>query len=163
MVKKDFGEALTELQDIGHPMLMAPWEQIMEMSEELNLDKEQLKALYDAREKLQEANRPIRTEIDKLRIDMQDIMKGTDAGQLDQALKISGQIHDQQGKIRTNTIKAVFELRKILNAEQQTKIRELFREHREDRMEMKGKGERHNRDGKHGRNPDCGQMEPASE
>lgn len=129
--------------DGGHPFLMAPWERIMEMSEEFNLSKDQLKAIYDVRDNIQEANRLIHKDIEKVRIDLFEIMKGTDAGQLDKALKLSDQIHNFQGKIRTNTLRAVFELKKILSAEQQEQIREFFREHREDRkearMERKGR------------------------
>lgn len=123
--------------DDEHPLLMAPWEKILEMSDELKLDKDQLKLVYDVRDKLHESNRTIRKEIDKLRIDMHAVMQSTSAGDVDNALKVSGQIHENQGKIRSNTIRAIFELKKILTPEQQQQIRENFRDMRRDGMDRR--------------------------
>lgn len=126
--------------DDEHPLLMAPWEKILEMSDELKMDKDQLKLVYEVRDKLQESNRAIHKEIDKLRIDMHAVMQSTNAGDVDNALKVSGQIHDNHGKIRANMIRAIFELKKILTPEQQEQIHEIrenFREMRRDRMDRR--------------------------
>lgn len=127
-------------RDDEHPLLMAPWEKILEMSDEMKLDKDQLKLIYDVRDKLHESNQTIRKEIDKLRIDMHAVMQSTNAGDVDNALKISGQIHENHGKIRSNMIRAIFELKKILTPEQQEQIREIrenSREMRRDRMDRR--------------------------
>ena len=114
------------------------------MAEDFNITETQLNAIYQIREKMQETNRLIHNDVQKLQIDMHELMIQTNPDQLDKALKTSDQIHNLMGKIRTNTIKAVFELKGVLSPEQQKQIRENFREHRK---EMKQRGQRSGRGG----------------
>jgi Spy/CpxP family protein refolding chaperone len=113
-----------------HPILIAPWERIMELADDVNLDDEQLEAIEKARDVLRDLNDTLVDDLDDLRTSLHDIMVQIENADLNSALDVSRKMNDLRGKLHENRIKAAFELKKILTPEQQEQLQEMFREHR---------------------------------
>jgi Spy/CpxP family protein refolding chaperone len=138
----------------GGPLLMAPWEHVLDLAEDIQLNDDQLKAIKKARTTLHELNETVIKELETIREQFHELMLQTDASQLDKALKMSDQMNKLKGQIHLNTVKAAFDIKKVLSPDQQEQIREMLREIRKDRKEFRGRGGRGDRDGRMGRKSD---------
>lgn len=115
-----------------HPILTAPWEHVLELAEDINLNEEQLEAIENARNVMRDLNDTLIGDLDELREMLHDIMIQIENTDLSAALDVSRKMNELRGRLHENRIKAAFELKQILSPEQQEQLRELAREHRRD-------------------------------
>lgn len=141
----------------GNPLLNVPWDRVLEIAEDADLDTNQLQAIENARNILKDTNTKTMAELKELRRQLHDVMIQTDPEYLQSALEISENMAELRAILHQNKIRAEFELKSILTPEQQSQIRETIREHRMERAqnrherarrgqgERKGQGDRRNR------------------